>query len=168
VKEQSWWSNNLLPLSFVVLLICCLTAGVVGLLHWVSSAVKPARTGFDQARMERQNVQKRAATIDTASGDVYGPYMREIQRDIKMHWHPPKGDKAKRVTVVFKVDRQGRLSKLKVAQPTGNEELDQSARQAVEDTAPFPALPPESKDKDVDIQFTFDYNVYDKSRRVTH
>ena len=165
MKEQSWWSNNLLPLSVVLLVFCGLTAAAVGFMHWASTALKPQARELAPVDIEKRMARKRAADVQAASWGVYTPYMHEIQRDIKTHWHPPKGDKSRRVTVMFKVDRQGNLSNLKVS-PTGDDALDQSARQAVEDTAPFPHLPFETKDKDVDIQFTFDYNVYGKSRSL--
>jgi TonB family protein len=167
VKEQSWWSNNLLPVSFVVLVICGLTAGAAGLIHWASGAIKSSPPTYDKTVVEKRIPLKRSPDANSAACGVYGPYMESIEREIKTNWHPPKRNITRRVTVVFKVDRQGNLSNLKVS-PSGDAELDQSARQAVEETAPFAPLPSGAKDKNVDIQFTFDYNVYDQRRHANH
>jgi TonB family protein len=167
VKEQSWWSNNLLPVSFVVLVICGLTAGAAVLIHFASSAIKSSLPTHGNTFVEKRSLLKRPPDANSAAWGVYGPYMESIEREIKSNWHPPKRNITRRVTVVFKVDRQGQLSNLKVS-PSGDAELDQSARTAVEETAPFAPLPPGAKDKNVDIQFTFDYNVIDQRRRANH
>ncbi|MDR3612116.1 MAG: TonB family protein [Candidatus Obscuribacterales bacterium] len=167
MKEQSWWSNNLLPVSFVVLVICGLTAGAAGLIHWASSAIKSNPPTYDKTTVEKRIPLKRPPDANSAAWGVYGPYMESIEKEIKTNWHPPKRNMTRRVTVTFNVDRQGHLSNLKVS-PSGDAELDQSARQAVEETAPFAHLPAASKDKNVEIQFTFDYNVHDQRHQVNH
>jgi TonB family protein len=94
----------------------------------------------------------------------FGPYMAELQRRIKRAWYPPKGD-SKRIVVIFKIDRGGVLSNLHIERASGVAFADQAALKAVENAAPFPPLPAHSPD-DVDIQFTFDYNVFNGSKGV--
>ena len=94
----------------------------------------------------------------------FGPYMKELQRRIKMNWSPPKGNESKRVVVLFSVSRDGSLLKVKVYKSSGVPASDQAAIQAVKLTAPFKVLPPEYRGDSVDIQFTFDYNVFGASR----
>lgn len=48
----------------------------------------------------------------TAEPD-FGPYMRELQKRIKANWKPPKGNESKRVIVLFKVAKNGKLLQLK-------------------------------------------------------
>jgi len=98
--------------------------------------------------------------IDAIKEPDFGPYMRELQRRIKRNWDPPKGNESKRVVLIFKVSRDGRLLSLRVLRSSGVAEADRAARSAVELTAPFSPLPPEYRGNDIDIQFTFDYNVY--------
>ena len=86
--------------------------------------------------------------------------MRELQRRIKMNWEPPKGNESKRVVLLFKIARDGRLISHRVYKSSGLPAADRAAMHAVELTAPFKPLPPEYKGDSVDIQFTFDYNVF--------
>lgn len=85
--------------------------------------------------------------------------MADLQRRIKRAWFPPKGNESKRVMVVFKVHRGGEMSNLRLDHSSGLAIADQAALKAVENAAPFRPLPPGAPD-DVDIQFTFDYNVF--------
>ena len=95
-----------------------------------------------------------------AQADVdFGPYMADLQRRIKRAWFPPKGNESKRVVVVFKIHKGGELSNLRLERGSGVAIADQAALKAVENAAPFRPLPAGASD-DVDIQFTFDYNVF--------
>lgn len=95
-----------------------------------------------------------------AQADVdFGPYMADLQRRIKRAWFPPKGNESKRVVVVFKVHTGGELSNLRIDRSSGLAIADQAALKAVENAAPFRPLPAGAP-ADVDIQFTFDYNVF--------
>ncbi len=95
-----------------------------------------------------------------AQADVdFGPYMADLQRRIKRAWFPPKGNESKRVVVIFKVHRGGELSNLRLEKSSGLAIADNAALKAVENAAPFRPLPAGAGD-DVDIQFTFDYNVF--------
>ncbi|OGI16639.1 MAG: hypothetical protein A2287_06615 [Candidatus Melainabacteria bacterium RIFOXYA12_FULL_32_12] len=98
--------------------------------------------------------------IDAIKEPDFGPYMRELQRRIKRNWNPPRGNESKRVVILFKVSKDGRLLSLSVLNSSGNRETDQAAVSAVQLTAPFKPLPPEYRENSVDIQFTFDYNVF--------
>lgn len=101
-----------------------------------------------------------APGIDAIREPDFGPYMRELQRRIKMNWDPPKGNESKRVVLLFKIARDGRLLSVRVFKSSGLPNADKAAINAVELTAPFKPLPPEYKGSSIDIQFTFDYNVF--------
>lgn len=98
--------------------------------------------------------------IDAIREPDFGPYMRELQRRIKMNWEPPKGNESKRVVLLFKIAKDGKLLSVSVYKSSGLQNVDQAAINAVKVAAPFRALPPEYKGANIDIQFTFDYNVY--------
>jgi TonB family protein len=102
------------------------------------------------------------AEVSQPAAPNFRPYMANLQRRIKRAWYPPKADESKRVVVIFNVTRDGALSKLRISTSSGSEAADAAALQAVENAAPFRPLPP-GADKDVDIQFTFDYNVFTSS-----
>lgn len=98
--------------------------------------------------------------IDAIKEPDFGPYMRDLQRRIKMNWEPPKGNESKRVVLLFTIARDGRLISHRVYKSSGLQAADRAAMHAVELTAPFKPLPPEYKGNSIDIQFTFDYNVF--------
>ena len=98
--------------------------------------------------------------IDAIKEPDFGPYMKELQRRIKMNWDPPKGNESKRVVLLFSIARDGRLLNVKVYKSSGLQIADNAAINAVKLTAPFRPLPPEFKGDKVDIQFTFDYTVF--------
>lgn len=101
-----------------------------------------------------------APGIDSIKEPDFGPYMRDLQRRIKMNWDPPKGNESKRVVLLFKIARDGRLLSVRVFKSSGLPNADRAALSAVELTAPFRPLPADFKGKSIDIQFTFDYNVF--------
>ncbi len=105
-----------------------------------------------------------APGIDALKEPDFGPYMRELQRRIKMNWDPPKGNESKRVVLLFKIAKDGRLLSCKVNKSSGLQSADQAALKAVELTAPFRPLPADFRGQSIDIQFTFDYNVFNASR----
>lgn len=105
-----------------------------------------------------------APGIDALREPDFGPYMRELQRRIKMNWDPPKGNESKRVVLLFKIAKDGRLLSCSVNKSSGLPSADQAALKAVELTAPFRPLPSEFKGQSIDIQFTFDYNVFNATR----
>ena len=108
---------------------------------------------------DANNNPGKAPSVAAESSPDFGPYMADLQRRIKRAWFPPKGNESKRVVVIFKVHRGGELSNLRLDHASGVAVADQAALKAVENAAPFRPLPPGSAD-DVDIQFTFDYNVF--------
>lgn len=103
--------------------------------------------------------------IDTVAAPDFGPYMRDLQRRIKMNWDPPKGNESKRVVLLFKIAKDGRLLSCSVYKSSGLQAADRAAINAVQATAPFRPLPANFRGSSVDIQFTFDYNVFGGSYR---
>lgn len=101
--------------------------------------------------------------IDSVREPDFGPYMRELQRRIKMNWDPPKGNESKRVVLLFKIAKDGRLLSARVFKSSGMPGADRAALNAVELTAPFRPLPADFRGSSIDIQFTFDYNVFGAS-----
>lgn len=101
--------------------------------------------------------------IDSIREPDFGPYMRELQRRIKMNWDPPKGNESKRVVLLFKIAKDGRLLSVRVFKSSGLPSSDKAALNAVELTAPFRPLPADYRNSSIDIQFTFDYNVFGAS-----
>ena len=85
--------------------------------------------------------------------------MNELQRRIKRAWRPPRGNESKRVIVNFRINKSGELSSLVIKNGSGFEPSDKAALLAVQSAAPFARLP-EGAPSSIDIEFTFDYNVF--------
>ena len=83
--------------------------------------------------------------------------MKEVERRIKSNWTPPNGGQNKKIVLLFKIAKDGRLLSLSVQKSSGSKSDDDAAIAAVKLTAPFRPLPPEYKGASVDINFTFDF-----------
>ncbi len=105
----------------------------------------------------------RAPSIAANASVSFGPYMSALQRKIKMSWKPPRGSESNRIVVSFSVLQNGRLEDLQMIVPCQDPAANQAALEAVTRAAPFDPLPPGSAPK-VDVEFTFDYNVFQKTR----
>jgi TonB family protein len=116
----------------------------------------------------QQNATKNSAPLETrvpqSRGIVrpdtdFGPYMASLQKRIKRGWFPPKNTESLRGKVLFKVHHDGAVSKLRMIRSTGLAAADLAMMKAVDNAAPFDALPAGAP-ADVDIEFSFDYNVF--------
>lgn len=101
---------------------------------------------------------------ETINDIDFGPYLRDLQRRIKMNWDPPKWNNSTRVILIFKIAKDGRLLSCSVLKSSGVPGIDKAALEAVKATEPFKPLPAKFKGKSVNIEFSFDYNVFGKSR----
>ncbi len=104
-------------------------------------------------------------TAASNKGDVdFGPYMATLQRQIRSHWHPPKGSETDHVVMHFKISRTGEMSNVGFERLSRISDADAAALKAVIESMPsIGPLPPGSPDS-VDIVFTFDYNVFKGSK----
>jgi len=102
----------------------------------------------------------RDGNSEEAAADInWGPYMSDLQRRIKRCWYPPSNHETKRVKVIFSLTRNGELTNLRIIRSSGLNMADNAALKAVENAAPFRPLPAGAPST-VDIEFTFDYNVF--------
>ena len=161
--------------EFVMGIKTCIIMGIICgiLLTCVLSSVgifKPDNKIDSTYKQDELNyaptAQKHNATLeeqektskDTLTQADLEPYMRELQRRIKMNWSPVAGSEEHTVDVMFKVAKDGRLLSYEIQKSSGITEVDRAAVQAIELTAPFRPLPEGFKEDSVDIQFTFDYH----------
>lgn len=128
----------------------------------VYRAVNNIKIQFLGAKPQKTELQHQIPAQHKIAEPDFGPYMRELQKSIKSNWNPPKGNESKRVVLLFKVAKDGKLLALKIFKSSGVFAADEAAMKAVNATAPFKPLPKAFKGKSVDIQFTFDYNVFNK------
>lgn len=113
-----------------------------------------ARTGF-----------KSSNPVSDDTPDIFKGYMRRMQMKIKSNWEPPEQETSKRVVVFYTIKKNGKLGSYKVLKTSGSRTLDRAAIRALKKSAPFEPLP-EGFTKDyVEVQFTFDYNVWKNKKR---
>lgn len=100
-------------------------------------------------------VQNTAFSQDIKEID-FGPYMKNLQKIIKANWHPVEESEGKKVVVLFKINKNGALGKIKIYKSSGNEAFDKQASSVISHSSPFPPLPKEFVGNSIDVQFTFD------------
>ncbi|BBD63834.1 TonB family protein [Nostoc commune NIES-4072] len=66
----------------------------------------------------------------------------------------------RRTVLNFTINRSGQVSNLNIAQTSGFSVTDEVALNAIQRAAPFAPLPTEYPKNHIDIEFTFDINVY--------
>lgn len=98
--------------------------------------------------------------IDAIAEPDFGPYLAELQRRIRRNWAPPEDREDKTVVLLFTISKDGRLLSINTKRSSGYANADAAARAAVERSAPFRALPPEYRNSSINVEFTFDYNVF--------
>lgn len=93
-----------------------------------------------------------------------GPYIRNLQRTVRLNWNPHDNSEQKRVVASFVITKNGNLLNCLIKETSGDKLLDEAAIIAIKKSAPFPPLPFNLKEDDIEIQFTFGYNVLGASR----
>jgi TonB family protein len=87
----------------------------------------------------------------------FNPYMRELQRRVKMNWNPPINESAKKTVIYMKIAKNGDLLEHKVHTSSGSKAMDEAALYAVKET-PYRSLPSAFNGQYVQILLTFDFD----------
>lgn len=111
-------------------------------------------TGYTYAQQSEKQNNLQVEEVD------FGPYMSKMQREIKANWNPPNIKTTKHVVLLYKINKDGTVPKSEILKSSGSKKMDASALEALNKSAPFPPLPKKFKGDNIDIQFTFDYNVH--------
>ena len=115
--------------------------------------------GFCAEENQDTPAQPENSAYTQTTPPYFAPYMRELQRKIKLNWDPPKRDSSKSVTLFFKIAKDGSLVSYRIEKSSGDQEIDDAAIKALKSAEPFRPLPSEYKGNTIDIKFNFDYNV---------
>jgi TonB family protein len=90
----------------------------------------------------------RLDALDYLSDVDLRPYFSTLRESVKENWYSIMPDEARAptqkkgcVTIAFSVSAGGRLANLKTVDSSGDEQLDEAARQAIFLSSPFPTLP---------------------------
>lgn len=114
---------------------------------------------FSENSFVKEHKKQSSKMKITSEGPDFGPYMRNLQNNIKANWNPPRYNESKHVMLLFTIAKNGDLLHYKVLHSSGDLLMDNAAVDALLKTAPFEPLPEDYNGKSIDIQFTFDYNV---------
>lgn len=72
---------------------------------------------------------------------TYGYYLDRVVAAINANWvRPPVGD-VEQAVLYFRIQRDGTITELRIAEPSGSETFDRAAFRAVESSSPLPPLP---------------------------
>lgn len=111
---------------------------------------------------EAQNASNGPVSI--ANGDFgsrYPWYVAGITRKVSQNWYRAEVDphtaKGSKVTIVFRINRQGVPSEFKIYTSSGNSTLDRSGLRAVQRVDSFDRLPPDYNQSTLDVSYDFTY-----------
>lgn len=148
-----------------VAILAAMGLGIVGLINLMQPSNVVVRP-VNHPVIQPGAVPSETTAAGTKPEVDFGPYMADLQRNIKHSWYPPKHNEHKRVVVTFRISKEGNVSKLRLDKSSGDAKSDQAALKAVGNAeTKFGALPEGAPDS-VDIQFTFDYNVFHSKKEV--
>jgi TonB family protein len=86
-------------------------------------------------------------------------YVSIVQGKIYENWSPPQRLSAirpgARAAVAFRIQRNGRTSRVSLREPSGYTLLDRSALEAVRTAGDFPPLPADYREEYLDVVVTF-------------
>jgi len=139
------------------------------ILHERDSLLRERRAAEDQ-QAKKKPIQT-AAQLERDADIVrkVDRYMDALRQKVKDNWTPLRSDSEQiKIVAVFKVQKEGAVSNLRLDHPSKSETANKSAIKAIESAAPFAQLPAESGE-DIDVQFTFDtapVTVYSKYPRM--
>lgn len=89
-----------------------------------------------------------------------GPYFAEVRRKVKRNWKPSRPNDTKQTVLTFSIQSNGQISGLKVTQSSGSEQIDRESLAAVQNAAPFAALPANLNYPQLNVEFNFNLYIY--------
>ncbi len=107
-------------------------------------------------RYRATSADRPASTANNQGQNYFALYMADIERRIKRAWFPPKGFEDRRITITFKVSKNGDVSEIQITRASEIELADQAALNAIKNAAPFRQLPPDvSESQQFEMTFAF-------------
>lgn len=155
MNKSKFWTI----LISVVVVIIAISVGVGG-----SVLINKNKALFEKASnkvsLKTIKTEKTEKVTKQMSPEITS-YMRTTQVKIKNNWKP-SSDKSGRVILSYKINKDGTLKEYKIISSSGVKELEEEAINALKKSIPFEPLPKAFDGDNVDVQFTFDYNVEKK------
>ena len=102
----------------------------------------PAKTDAAKPTLADESEDRSKAGLFDTAGFPMGDYKEIIEAIVRSRWSRPSNiiGSQRKATIVFYIDRNGRVSGLRVEASSGNASLDRAAQSAIWG-APFPPLP---------------------------
>jgi TonB family protein len=104
--------------------------------------------------------------LSDTSGVDLRQYLRDVARSIRINWHAaipadaqPPLKKAGCATIEFAIEKDGKLTGMKLAQSSGDATLERAAWVGVTASSPFPPLPEQFSGESLGLRFHFHYNA---------
>ena len=141
---------------FLSLIFSSLSAGA----HFVDGADAETDSKTPQKVQTMPAESLKNAEEPKINAVLFKDYIENLQNEIRANWQPPQRNKSSRIVARFSVAKNGQLLESKIAQSSNNKKADCAALAAIEKSAPFSPLPDTFSGPSIDIEFTFDYNVY--------
>lgn len=116
----------------------------------------------DLAALPNSNRDREATSgIDARTQDIdLTSYLNKLKQRVRQQWLPGMSQSNRRTVLNFTINRSGQVSNLNIAQTSGFSVTDEVALNAIQRAAPFAPLPTGYPKNQIDIEFTFDINVY--------
>jgi TonB family protein len=137
-----------------------LTRQEAELLNSARGQTSPSRTPGKGSSKPSRTLCRRGKGENVEHDVDFGPYMASLKQRVRRYWNAPNAGNMQRVLLNFEVTRSGNISKVRVTCSSGDPTFDQSAVDAVQRAAPFGSLPTAYKGDSIEIDFTFDANVF--------
>ena len=102
--------------------------------------------------------------LSDPQGVDFKPYLIQVLALVRRNWMAVMPESARfgqrgRTVVQFSIDRNGRIPKVGIVQPSGTAGLDRAAIAGLTASVPFPPLPAEFRGSEIRLQFVFSYNM---------
>ncbi|HHP7245653.1 MAG TPA: TonB family protein [Elainellaceae cyanobacterium] len=101
-----------------------------------------------------------AIGVDAQRDPVWATYISRLREEIRGNWNVTPVSRTQNAEIEFTINRQGQLENLRLLRPSGSDNADQAALQAVENSAPFEPFPSETQQSNLIVNLTFTYTVY--------
>ncbi len=93
--------------------------------------------------------------------DSIQQYMNNMQHTVKANWNPKtNSENSTRVVLKYRIHKNGEISNIEVLKSSGDKEMDKTAIEAVKKSSPLAELPDALQENYVDVNFSFDYNIF--------
>lgn len=99
--------------------------------------------------------------VDASSQDIdLTSYLNKLKQRVQQQWLPGMSQSNRRTVLNFTINRLGEVNNLNIVQTSGFRVTDEVALNAIQRAVPFAPLPTGYSKNYIDIEFTFDINIY--------